>query len=185
MSNKHNVWIGQCIKTIIFSMVAFLTILLPYSINEGVTFTLNVMPVLGNSTMIDAQYGVVCNFFALIRLPADSYFFFYIFKVNVIVFYSILIANVFFSLLLIVSQANFLRIIVRILSIIFSVFMFIISLSYFVTIVCIIYALFSGYYQTDILLSLKTCGIIYYFVTIFFSSILIRKQVEWFDKRTW
>lgn len=186
MSKQNkSIWIGQCISTIIFSAITFLTVLIPYSINNGVSHALDYMPVIGDGTIIDKQVGVVNNLFSIIGVNFNTFSF--IFKNNVIIFYSILLLNVLFSLLLILTRVNILRIIFKIISSLFGIALIIISLSYFIIIVCTIYSLFTGYFGplNNVLNAMLSCGIIYYFITIFFISILSRKQFGWFSERTW
>ncbi len=177
---KQRIWIGQCIGTIIFSIITFLTALIPYSIKDGVTLSINYMPLFGNGVMKLNQLGVVNNIGLIGGIPN------FIFGNNVLILNIILMFNVFFSLLLIITRSNVLRIIVKIFSIILGVFLIIIAISYIVITVSIIYALFSGYFPlNDILSSVMTSGIIYYFVTLFFIIVLAGKQFRWYTEREW
>ena len=185
MANKdQKVWIGQCISTIIFSIICFLTVLIPYKISGGVEYTLTFIPIIGNNTITSNQLSLTANFLDGIRLSSNIFSF--IFSNNVLIFYSVLVFNVVFSLILIITRLNVLRIIAKIIAIISAITLIVITLSYIFIIVSIFYALFSGYYPiSEFFPSLLTSGVIYYFVTLFFIIALIRKEFTTFSKRTW
>ncbi len=178
------VWIGQCLGTIFCSIIVFLTVFIPYSIGDKITFSYEYMPILGNGEMITNQLGVVTNFLGAIGVSAGILDVF--FSLNVLTFYGILAINVFFSLLLIITRVNAIRVIVKIFSMIFGIVMILIAFSYIFIVVSIIYSLFSGHYPLfDVVNSVLTSGIIYYFATVFFAFAMISRQFSWYKKRIW
>ena len=94
------------------------------------------MPILGDGSMIVNQLGVTNNFVGAIGLTPGILD--VVFSNNVTIFYGILLANVFFSLLLILTRVNAIRVIVKIFSIVFGFALIAVSLSYVFIIISII-----------------------------------------------
>ncbi len=185
MSRKTcKVQIGQCIKTIIISLIAFCTAIIPFTLSGELIFTFKTLPIIGDGSIVAYQNGIISYFTT--KVGFSNSIIDLIFNYNIYILYGILLANVLFSLLLIILRFNFLRIIFKVLTIIFGFALIVVALSYLVMVVALIYCMFSGYFDLyDVLNSLLNCGIIYYFVTMFFVFAIIGKQFGYYPKRTW
>ena len=178
--------VGSCVKTIIFSLIAMATLFVPYYINGGtIKFPFSVFPIIGDGTFFEA-FALEPVLLVVEHLLGTNYTTYVnlILAYNIQIFYGILIFNIVASLLLIIARFNGLRIFFKIFSIIFAISLIVINLTFLATIVLKIIYYFNVYGMefTPLWPFILQNGIIYYFVLMIFSLILIFKQFKWFSK---
>lgn len=180
-NSSRRVWIGQCIRTIIFSLVVLCTAFIPFSFNGGTVLTYTKLPVIGDSTILAYSAKAAQGLQTLIGIPAEFMKYInYAYEYYLYGFYGILLADILFSLILILTRLNALRILFKFFSVIFGIAMLvlmIVNLGYTVGILYL-YVINAGFDQ--ILTVILGEGIIYALALTLFSGIFIKRQFVWF-----
>ncbi len=188
----RNVSTKACVLTIIFSIVAIAVAVIPFAFPEGgsLTFTFSLLPLIGSGEIGLVAGAHICSILGLIpQIPAEILSIIPdIYNYTLLVYFGILLADILFAVLLIITKFKALRIIFKIFSVIFSIAFLLIALVNLVYIAGIFYSIFVGGFENigdKLLLALRTTGITTALGLTIFSFMLVKKQLKWFSKPAW
>lgn len=180
-NSSRRVWIGQCVRIIIFCLIVFCTVLIPFSLNGEMVMAYAKLPLIGNSEIITHATNSALGLKSLIGIPSESMDIInFIYQSYVYFFYGILLADIIFAILLIITRLNGLRIAFKIISIIFAFIMLAITLANVGYILGLIYYAILNLGFEEVLPTILGSGIIYALGLAIFSGILIKRQFAWF-----
>ena len=200
IDNQKNVDVKQCVKTLIFCVIAILlAMFIPFTYGENTTLSFRVLPVLNEKNIVSfyqteilsgvismlGASGVAAETVEVITSTAAT-----VSNIVPYLFFGILLANVLFSLLLIITRFVTVRIIAKTLSVLFGIIMLAIFIVSLATLIGIGYCSVVGDYRpTEFCGSLTSaadyfaaCGTIYFVAQTLLSFILIGRQFKWFSK---
>jgi len=176
-----NVDIKQCIYTIIFSALAFLVFLVPFTFgNAGLTTALSHF----GTDLFSTPEVMVDGFKALINNESTVNLLVTMLNLDSLLLFIILCFNVVASILLIILRLPILRKIFKIISIIAGIIMIIIALFSIVHIVGIVASVFTGFdpeNANSMMTNLETTGLLFAVASFIISFMLIKWQFRWFD----
>jgi hypothetical protein len=183
-SNKQikNVNVAQCIKTIIISIIALCVVFVPITFgNAGLNFTFSGLPLIGNGLLTKAQLGAANGFNLLTGLDVNLVA--TILNITAIAYFVILILNILFAFILIISRSEICRLIFKIYTIIAGVLMIVVLFASIVHIVgfagLIIQAVIP---LEEIMTAIETSAILTALAMSILSGITIGSQFKWFEK---
>ena len=177
-------------KVVIFSIIMLLTVLIPvvFGTDKPLTLVYQALPIIGTGEIVEMQVASIGGFFSLFGLQGQ-----FANILNIIVsytthaFYFIILADILFSLILIIVPNMVCRKIFRCFSVLFSIIMLVSALSYLMCIVGFvgnILSLDTGGDITSVLSMLgpafMSSGLIFYIFASIFSFTLMSKHFRWF-----
>ena len=173
----------KCFLTMLFALISLVLVMVPLTFGSvGLTFTYEYLPFIGNGELMTAS-ALSVNFASSFVPLAILEYLTYALSYFVVAFFGILIANFVFALILMIFRANFLRVILRIFSIIFGIAIILIFILSLFSIVSIVVELIkSGIEISSLIDALGATGILLYLAIAILSAILIKKQFCWFAK---
>lgn len=182
-----NVNIEQCIYTIIASLVALLIIFIPATFGEsyGIQPLYKVMPMVGSGAFLENHTIMMTGFVGLIQLDASLISTFtQVLDLLHTAYFLILAANIIFSLLLIITRSEFLRLIFKIVSIFAGLIMLATALSYLVYLAGLAGIFIKGgaIAPENILTIIDGSGILVAIAFIVFGFAMTGRQFKYFDK---
>lgn len=176
-----NVDIKQCIYTIIFSALAFLVFLVPFTFgNAGLTTALSHF----GTDLFSTPEIMVEGFNALINNESTVSLLVTMLDLDSLLLFIILCFNIVASILLIILRLPILRKIFKIVSIIAGIVMIIIALFSIIHIVGIVASAFTGFDPNNansMMTNLETTGLLFAVASFIISFMLIKWQFRWFD----
>ncbi len=178
--NWFYVSITSCIGSLIWAVVIFaITLFVPFSVGgDGLIFTYQVLPVIGNGTIFN-YFTIISNGVGnllgegLIEITNT------ILTVALYVFYGTLIADVLFSIVLMIFRNRYLRIVLRTISIILAIAIVLSFITWLYYMVGVAGLIFGG---ADINLSITNSGLVFAFGFALLNGIFIERQFKFFAK---
>lgn len=179
-----NVSVGQCIRTILFSIFAFCVALIPATFgNTGINITLNTLPIIGDGSISNAQLGSATGFAALLNMDSLLDTISSLLNLSVIAYFGILAANVLFSLFLAITRFQVLRVIFKIYSILAGFAMIFILLMSLVHLMGFFGLIIQGIIPIEtVMTAIETSAILTAIGLAIFSGLLIGRQFKWFAR---
>lgn len=178
-----NVSVKQCIKTIFISLIALCVALIPITFgNVGINLTYKALPIVGDSSIETIHVSVATGFSLLvdsdvIKLVSNLLYY------GTMAYFIILVANILFSIILIITRSQVLRIIFKVYTIIAGFAMICILLLSILHIVGFAGFIIKGAIAPeDIMSALETSGILTMLGMAIMSGVNIGKQFKWFEK---
>ncbi len=175
--------IGNNIKVLIFVLISFAFLFVPFAITEEeLIFTFSKLPIIGDGQMVTTAEIATDYFGLLIPSLGESITSLVksLFGIAYTVFMGILVADVLFCLLLSIFRVNALRIIIKILSIFCGFIMIIFAVLNLVYVVGFFNA--SGMYEIGFFDMIKTSGVIPAFAFFILGIIYAIKQFKWYSR---
>ena len=175
----------QCVGILISSIVALCIFLIPMTFGSaGLAPTYKFLPIIGNGSIFATQEIMCVNFVELVGLSEDFIpIIAMIMEYGLYAFVGILAFNIFFSLILIISGSQILRLICKTISSFAGVAMIVISLS------CLVYiAGFAGKFIMNagaietIMIVLEASGLLFILGMLIFSIRHSIKQFKWYSR---
>lgn len=187
MSKDHvkNVNVKQCFGTIFMSLIAACVALIPVTFGAaGINMLYTQLPLVGDETFIATSLSTLVGFAEVTKLGAD------IIEILAMVmeyapyaYFGILAANIVFSLLLIITRSQILRLIFKIITIIAGFAMLAVALCYIVYIVGFAGFFIQGTIPADqIMQHLETSGILVALGFVIMGFSMTGKQFRYFAK---
>ncbi len=181
MRKIKNVDVKQCVGALIFVLVAFCTVLIPF-LFEGPDFAFNHLPLVGDGDIIPMLDTYTNAFFKVINIQTPLIMT-YVSNYCLYVFYGILAFDLLFCLFLIIIRCNGIRIFCKIISILAGILMFALTFVFLFYVVGFIINISQNITpEMDILSLIQQGGLIYLFSLFIFSFLLISKQFKWFRR---
>ena len=175
--------VGNNIKVLIFVLITFAFLFVPFAITEEeLVFTFTKLPIIGDGQIVNYSKTATGYFGILIPSLGESIttLITSFFDIAYIAFMAILAANVLFCIVLSIFRVNSLRIIMKILSIFFAIFMILFAVLNLIYIVGYFNA--AGMYEIGFFDMIKTTGVIPALVLFILSIIYSIKQFKWYSK---
>ncbi len=179
---KH-VWIAQCVRIIIFSIILLCTVFIPFSFaDSGMIFSYTKLPLIGDASIANNIILVTKSLQSLTGLSTDIMIYIsYVYEYYLYAFYGILLLDIVFALLLVITKLNLLRVIFRIIAILCGFVMIAVMVANIGYIVAYIYSILSVGDFNNLLPVIQENGLLYALVLSIFSGIMIKKQFSWFE----
>ena len=173
-----SVW--NCIKIIIFAIVALAIIFIPVSINGESVSTYKILPIIGDGSFFETfiNDNLASSIATIIPTIGAMGTVSTIFTVSTYAFFIIIAIDVVFAILLIITRSNLLRAIFRLFSILFWFAMLFIGLAYLLYVVAIVY----GAIINGTLTKLVDMGILIGLGFNVAALFICKKQSKWFKK---
>lgn len=175
---------SQCVWAIIFCLIAIATIFVPYMVSSEVKLTFTALPLVGDGKIMEILNNQVFGLNSLFSASGLAISTTTLETVSTVVqivciygFYGIVAFHLLFSLLVLITRVNTIRVIGKVFSIIFGLVMVIIFLCELAVLILLIVNCISAdgfYYLLD-------NGIIYFIVLTIFSFALIIQQFKWYS----
>ncbi len=175
---------AQCVWAIIFCIITIATIFVPYMISSEVKLTFTALPLIGDGNImkiLNNQVFGLTSLFNVSGLVISTSLLETISTVVQIVciygFYGIVIFHLLFSILVLATRVNAIRVIGKVFSIILGIVMIFIFLIQIAVLILLIVNCISAdgfYYLLD-------NGIIYFIVLTIFSFAMIIQQFKWYS----
>ena len=178
--NWFYVSIASCIGSLIWAVVIFaITLFVPFSVGaNGLIFTYQVLPVIGNGNIFN-YFAVISNGVGnllgegLIEITNS------ILTASLYIFYGTLIADILFSIVLMIFRNRYLRIVLRTISIILAIAIVLTFITWLYYMVGVAGLIFGG---ADINLSITNSGLVFAFGFALLNGIFIERQFKFFAK---
>jgi hypothetical protein len=177
-----NVNVSQCIKTIIISIIALCVLFVPITFgNSGFNFTFSGLPLIGNGLLSSAQVESAYGFSLLTGLDANLVAL--LLNIASIAYFVILILNVIFAIILIISRNEICRLIFKIYTIVAGVLMILVLLMSIVHIIGFAGLIIQAVIPIEqAMTAVETSAILTAFAMSILSGALIGSQFRWFEK---
>ncbi len=181
----RKVSVKQCISILIYACIAFLVVFIPFAFSGGIKFTISTLPLIGSGEFTTSGGTAIYNLLSKIfnvPLVASVALYFSI----VTAYFIMLILDIIFALLLILTKSKALRIVFKIFSIIFSVVFFVVAL---VNILCVAGLIVTAFTNpnigTGVADMFKNRGIFAILAMIILSFMFFKMQMFWYSKPAW
>lgn len=178
-----NVSVKQCVSTIIISLIALCVIFIPITFgNIGIKLTYKSLPLVGDGTLQLIQADIAMGFSLLINQDISSLVSTAL-NIGTIAFFVILLANILFSLILIITRSQICRIIFKTYTILAGFVMICILLLSLIHIGGIIGLIVKGEVELEAIMTLlEKSAILTMLGMAIMSGVLISKQFKWFTR---
>ncbi|MBQ8427005.1 MAG: hypothetical protein IJX16_04510 [Clostridia bacterium] len=178
-----NVSVKQCFKTIFLSLIALCVAFIPITFgNVGINMTYQALPIISDGSIAEIQV-VAAEGFSLLVGSDVSAIIANALNIGTIAYFGILVANIVFSLLLIFTRSQILRIIFKVYTIIAGFAMICILLLSIVHIVGVSGFIIKGVVPIEEIMSfLETSAILTMLGMAIMSGVNIGKQFRWFER---
>lgn len=174
--------VGNNIKVLIFVLITFIFLFVPFSFSEGIIYTHAKLPIIGDGEII--EYAKISgDFFAeFIQKTEGSLpsFLYSLYNFSYQMFMVVLVADALFCIILSFLRLNVLRVIMKILSIFCGFFMIAFASINLIYVIGYFYA--AGSYAIPFLDMIKQCGVSSAFAFFILGIIYSIKQFKWFSR---
>lgn len=179
-----NISIGQCIKTIIVSLIALCVALVPVSFGSlGLHMTYETFPIIGDGSIVYPQASAAVGFSSLLNNPSMANLIATLLKISFLAYFIIMLANILFSLFLVIFRIQGSRIFFKIYTIIAGVAMIFIFVMSIIQIVGFAGLIINAIIPYDgIMQELERSAILTMIAMSIMSGLLISKQFKWFER---
>ncbi len=176
-----NINVGQCVGTIFACLFACLIVFVPFHFGSTSVLYKDVMPIIGDGSAQITHLDMTTTFFETFNLNYSTILEL-LSQYVPYVFFGILAVDIVMALLLIIFQATFLRVIFKIISIIFGFAMLGVALYYLIYIAGFIIPCLNLTEPFDFMSYLDTSGVLVALVMVIFGFMFMGKQFKWFAK---
>ncbi len=173
---------GECVKTLIWVIIAACILFIPATFgSSGLVFTFKTMPLIGDNSFKVLSESAIQGFCSLIPSISETLIdcLRYCFTYGIYFYFGILILDILFALILIITQHNSIRMFAKIFSVFFGIVMLFIAIIFIIYIVGAIIVMAK---QSDMIAALEVSGITTAAGFLVFSLIIGIKQFKWFSK---
>lgn len=182
-----NVNVKNCFNVIVIGLLAIFAALLPFVFGTGtLVFYYETLPFFGNPEVITAATAIpfakLLSFLPLNQSMLDmiSNLLLYVCSFHSLIYFGIILLDLIFAVLLIITRWQWLRWIFRLCSIIAALLMIFLTLVYVLYIVGYVLIMLEGTFTINYLLN--SFGILPITYCLVFTVILVPKQFKWFRK---
>lgn len=186
VDHVKNVNIKQCFFIIIGALLGAILFLAPATFGKSFTFLYEYVPFISSAKEFDITSATLMmqGFAALSKLDESIISYLLMaYSYAPFIYVGVLVADILFALLLLITRSQILRIIFKIISILFALVMFVIAILYLIYIVGFAGLIIHAIIKVEELMSaLDASGILVALAFVIFGFIYTGKQLKWFAK---
>lgn len=182
-----NVNVKNCFNVIVIGLLAMFAALMPFIFGTGtLIFYYETLPIFGDGEVIKAATVLpFARILSLVKINESMYemisnILLYLSAYHSLVYFGIILLDIVFAILLILTRWVWLRWLFRLFSIIFGILMISLTLVYVLYIVGYVLIMLDGTFKFNYLFN--SFGLVPIIYCLVFAVILIPKQFKWFKK---